>query len=136
MLLRGEKMYSAFEKGAPLALVTSAFLGLWILTTDSFLWAAQPTHAYGLIAFVVLDIMFAALIVTRRRLALPGALVFASIQFLAMASDPLTGPQIGMTVEASAQYLFSNWAFDALLISQIAVVLMSWRGYVARKNLT
>lgn len=127
-------MYSAFEKNASLALVTSAALALWILSTDSFLLAAQPTHAYGLVAFVVLDVVFATLILARRKLAFPGALVFGVIQFLAMASDPLTGPQIGMTVEVFAKYLFSNWAFDALLIAQIAVVLMSWRGYVARKS--
>ena len=126
-------MYSAFEKGAPVGLAISAALGSWILATDTFLWTARPEHAYGLLAFVVLDVVLATLILTRRKYAFLGTLVFATVQFLAQAGDPILGRPSGYTIETFALYLFSNWAFDALLIAQVAIMVLSWRGFVASR---
>ena len=43
-------------------LIASALTGALIAVTDQYLWSAAPSHAYGLIAFFVMDIGLAAVI--------------------------------------------------------------------------
>ena len=33
-------------------LIASSVIGVWILITDKWVWIAEPTHAYGLAAFI------------------------------------------------------------------------------------
>ena len=118
-----------------IGLFISAELGGNILVSDAFLWAAAPAHAYGLMAFVALDLVLIAALWDKIRFAgtLPVvkyaatlSVVLATVQFLAMAGD-LAGlqPPTGMTASAFRTYLLSDRLYIGLLAFQPAVVVMS-----------
>src|SRR2546427_13232294 len=67
---------------APLG--TSALVGIQILATDYWLWSAAPTHAYGLMALVALDLALILGVWRVTRLAMIGPLLTATFQFVAM----------------------------------------------------
>src|SRR2546425_10038041 len=64
------------------ALGASAMVGIQILATDYWLWSASPTHAYGLMAFVALDLALIVGVWRLTRLALFGALLTATVQLM------------------------------------------------------
>jgi len=97
-------------------LALSALLGLAILGTDNNLWTSEPSHAYGLILFVVIDIVGIGLIMwkgSRNLLMLGGAwgFVFALI----MVSDIWSGAAsaLGWTPAQFATYLFGLGYYDS-----------------------
>jgi len=100
------------------ALIVSGGVGASIVTTDNWLWAAAPTHAYGLIVFVAMDLVVIAALWRRVRLADLGAITLATVQFLAMASD-LTGyAPTGVPASAFRSYLLGDTSFVLLLSIQ------------------
>lgn len=111
------------------ALAASALVGTQILSTDYWLWSAAPTHAYGLVAFVVLD---AALILGSwrgARLAVFGAPVTATIQLVAMLGDIISGQPTGTPAAAFRNYLLADAAYLGLLTIQgliLAIALGTW----------
>ncbi|MDE1852748.1 MAG: hypothetical protein KGI38_03250 [Thaumarchaeota archaeon] len=120
---------------AALALSTGLFfsaeLGGNILSTDVFLWSAAPAHAYGLLAFVAVDLILIVALWDRVRYGgtLPivkyvGALcvAMASVQFFAMVGD-LSGlqPPLGMPASAFRSYLLSDRLYMRLLVLQPVV---------------
>ena len=101
------------------ALAGSSLVGARILTTDAWLWAAAPTHAYGLIVFAVLDLFLIAALWRGIKYSRPFAIVLAAVQFLAMAGD-LAGLSLPVGVSAASfrTYLLSDNAFVVLLSMQ------------------
>jgi hypothetical protein len=51
-------------------LLVSAAVGGYILGTDSYLWSAAPTHAYGLVEFTVIDLALMVGLWVRPRIAI------------------------------------------------------------------
>jgi len=110
-------------------LVASALLGIAILSTDYNLWTYEPAHAYGLIAFVAIDLVAIGLVSwrgTRNVLRLAGA--WGAIFALIMVSDIFSGGAnaFGLSPEQFAIYLFGLGYYDsahiALLFPALFVV--------------
>ena len=130
-------MLRTIEKGAPVhpgriaqiiltpTLLVSGLIGIWIVASDVWLRAVAPSHAYGLLAFAVLDLVLALVVVAFPRIAYAGALLVAITQVAAMAGDALTFTPIGTVQGAFRAYLLGNMAFLALLGIQLAVAGMT-----------
>jgi hypothetical protein len=103
-------------------LTGSAVVGAVILKTDGYLWAAAPAHAYGLVAFVVLDLGLAVFVWSKIRLAMLGTAILGTVQLAAMVGDILTGQPPGLPWNLWEQYLLGDEYFVALLVIQIVVV--------------
>ncbi len=116
--------------GLSVALLVSAAVGARILTTDGWLWAAAPTHAYGLIAFVAMDIVLIAALWRRTKFAEVGAITLAAVQFLAMAGDLAGYTPAGVPTSIFQSYLLSDMPFVALLTIQPAIAGL---GVLSRK---
>jgi hypothetical protein len=110
------------EAAVSAILAGSAVVGAAILMTDGYLWAAAPSHAYGLVAFVVLDLGLAALVWKKVRLALLGTAILGAIQFTFMVGDVLVGQPTGLPSGLWEQYLLGDGYFVVLLIIQLVVV--------------
>lgn len=120
-----------------LLLVVSSVVGMVILLTDGYLWAAAPSHAYGLIAFSVLDAGLSMWLWRTTRLALLASALLGAVQFAAMTGDVFVGGPAGLPVSAWEQYLLGDGYFVALLVLQPLVVagslaLLSYRRAVTR----
>lgn len=108
-----------------LALLASGLLGTQILATDKWLWTAAPTHAYGLLAFVIIDLGLAALATIRMRLTSAVGGILSVAQFGAMLADIVSGQPSGVTAFAFRNYLLSDSAYIGLLTIQIMIVILS-----------
>jgi hypothetical protein len=104
-------------KFAVLLLLVSAILGVAILGTDKNLWQYQPLHAYGLIAFVVIDVVLAGMVLmrgTRSSLRISG--LWGLLQALIMVGDIFTPSPFGSSFPVSqpdfANYLFGLGLYD------------------------
>lgn len=107
------------------ALFGSALAADRILVSDAWLWVAAPTHAYGLIAFMSIDVvLIAALWRGIRGVGLFSILV-ATVQLLAMGGD-LAGLSTPSGVPAGdfKNYLLGDGAFVALLSLQPAITFL------------
>ena len=102
-------------------LLVSGLVGMWIVASDGWLRAVAPTHAYGLLAFAVLDLVLAFLVIAVPRIAYAGALLVSITQVAAMAGDALTFIPTGTLQAAFRAYLLGDMAFLALLGIQFAV---------------
>jgi hypothetical protein len=103
-------------------LVVSALVGIEILSTDEWLWYVAPTHAYGLVAFVVLDCALAIVLWRKTRPAAIGAALFGAVQFVAMFGDIITGEPAGVPMGLWRSYLLGDTAFTVLLAIQLVIV--------------
>ena len=106
-------------------LLVSGLVGVWIVASDGWLRAVAPTHAYGLLAFAVLDLVLALVVIAIPRLAYAGALLVSITQVAAMAGDALTFTPAGTLQAAFRAYLLGDMAFLALLGIQLAVAGMT-----------
>ncbi len=102
-------------------LLVSGLVGIWIVASDGWLRAVAPTHAYGLLAFAVLDLVLALVVMAVPRIAYAGALLVSIAQVAAMAGDALTFTPTGTLQAAFRAYLLGDMAFLALLGIQLAV---------------
>ena len=98
---------------------------MWVVARDGWLRAVAPTHAYGLLAFAVLDLVLALIVIVIPRLAYAGALLVSITQVAAMAGDALTFTPTGTLQAAFRAYLLGDMAFLALLGIQLAVAGMT-----------
>ena len=94
----------------------SAILGLTILGTDHNLWSLEPSHAYGLIAFVVIDLVAIGLIMwkgSRMMVRLGG--VWGAVFAVIMVSDIYSGGALAFdtTPDKFAIYLFGLGYYDS-----------------------
>ncbi|HEV2119590.1 MAG TPA: hypothetical protein VGS11_05750 [Candidatus Bathyarchaeia archaeon] len=102
-------------------LLVSGLIGVWIAANDGWLRAVAPSHAYGLLAFAVIDILLALVVLVAPKPAYLGALLVSMIQIFAMAEDALTFTPAGTLQAVFRAYLLSDVAFVALLGIQLAV---------------
>ncbi len=112
-------------------LLASFMLGTWILATDTWLWNAAPTHAYGLIVFVILDLGLVAANWKRIRLTPLGSLLMATIQLAAMLGDTTAGKPSGVPSVGFRNYLLMNTAFSSLLAIQGVILFIAAGSLVA-----
>lgn len=119
-----------------LCLFLSAFLGIFLLATDRSLWILAVSHAYGLVAIVGIDILVGLLSLLFVKQVYTFSIVAAVFGVLLQIGDIATGPQYGMTIAYFASYLFSLWAFDALLVTQLLVVFLGLFNRVYVRTLT
>ena len=111
------------------ALGTSALVGIQILAMDYWLWSAAPTHAYGLMAFVALDLALILGVWRITRLAIFGALLTATFQLAAMLGDIVAGEPAGLPTALFRNYLLADAAYVELLITQsviMAIAIGAW----------
>ncbi len=106
-------------------LLVSGLVGMWIVANDGWLRAVAPTHAYGLLAFAVLDLVLALVVMAVPRIAYAGALLVSITQVAAMAGDALSFTPTGTLQAAFRAYLLGDMAFLALLGIQLAVAGMT-----------
>ncbi len=106
------------------AFVLSALVGSYIIATDGYLWAEAPTHAYGLIAFVVIDLLAAVGIYALPKVTRFVAVLLPAVQLAAMAGDLYMGlGSPGSLVQAAfSNYLLNYSAYMILLVLQAALV--------------
>ena len=111
------------------ALGTSGLIGIQILATDYWLWSAAPTHAYGLMAFVALDLALILGVWRVTRLAMIGPLLTATFQFVAMLGDLIGGEPAGLPAAVFRNYLLADTAYVSLLVTQgliMAIAIGTW----------
>ncbi len=107
------------------ALYTSSILGIQILLMDKWLWDAAPTHAYGLVIFVIVDSVLLATMWKGIVLATIGAALAATAQLAAMLSDVAAGQPSGISASIFMTYLLSNTAFISLLTTQGVILVLA-----------
>ena len=105
-----------------LTLAISGLLGIQILIDDKWLWAAAPSHAYGLIGFVSIDMILVVAALMRVGLATMSAALMAVAQFAAMLADVVVGQPEGVPSTSFRSYLLGDTAYLGLLFIQIAIL--------------
>jgi Rieske Fe-S protein len=119
-----------------LLLLLSAASGFYLLATDNSLWRLALSHAYGLIAIVIIDIVLGLMnLASARGAYLPG-LAAAVLAVILQLGDIATAPQYNMTPQYFAAYLFGLPAFDILLVLQFAVLAVGIAGRPYAKYLS
>ena len=105
-------------------LLASAVVGAYISATDAYLWTEAPSHAYGLIAFVIVDVIAVGVLYARPRWGRMLALAMPAVEFVAMVGDLYMGlGSPGSEVQASfREYLLNDSAFMVLLVIQAVLV--------------
>src|SRR6266852_8669090 len=106
----------------PAALGISALVGIQILATDYWLWSAASTHAYGLMAFVGLDLALIVAVWRVTRLAIFGALLTATFQLVAMLGDIIGGQPAGLPAWVFRNYLLADTAYVGLLATHALIM--------------
>ncbi len=110
-------------------LVASSVIGIEILAVDKWLWLAEPVHAYGLTAFIGLSGALAVALWRggKTRLAVLATILLAVVQFAAMIGDMVIGQPMGVPSEAFRSYLLGDTWFLALLVMQVAMLVLAVR---------
>ena len=132
---------SGTKKGkvTALLLLVSAILGVAILATDQNVWQYQPTHVYGLAAFVVVDLLLAGMVLMRgTRSALKISGLWGLLQALIMVGDifwPSPFGSFAVSQTDFAKYLFGlglyddkhiAYLFPALFVVEILVLIVAF----------
>jgi Rieske Fe-S protein len=115
--------------------LASAFAGVYLLATDGSLWQLAVSHAVGLVAVVIIDLLLAGLNLLSVKRVYLASLAAALLGLLLQLGDILTAPQYNMAVPYFASYLFGLWAFDLLLGLQVAIMVMGAAGRGYAQNL-
>jgi hypothetical protein len=110
------------------SLSSSIFAGVWLLLTDAELWAVAPDHAYGLAAMVGADVFMLAALLSGRagRRGLRYISGAGVVKLALVIGDMLTAPRFGLSYAEFAGYLFSLWAYNLLLVSQIGIAASAY----------
>ena len=122
-----------------LLLLVSALLGAAILATDQNIWQYQPSHAYSLAAFIVVDVLLAGMVLMRgTRSALRVAGLWGLLQALIMVGDifwPSPFGSFAVSQTDFAKYLFGlglydskhiAYLFPALFVVEILVLIVAF----------
>ena len=122
--------------GTILLLLISALLGIVILATDKNIWKDAPLHAYGLVAFVVVDLVLLGLVMMRpTKQTLRIVLGWGLLQIVIMLANIFNGPSTYGSPSDFATYLFglgyydSNhiaYLFPALFVVRIVLAAISY----------
>ena len=110
------------------SLLSSTFAGAYLLLTDAELWTVAPDHAYGLAAMVGADLLMLAALLSRKvgTRALRHISVAGVVKLALVVGDVLTAPQFGLSYLEFANYLFSLWAYDLLVVSQVGIATSAY----------
>jgi hypothetical protein len=115
-------------------LLISAAVGGYILATDSYLKSAAPTHADGLAAFTVIDLILIFGVWRKPRIAIIVAVLLGLVQMAAMGGDvflgTLTFSSNVTTAAAFSSYLLGDLAFLTLLGVQVVLILVGIAAFV------
>ena len=105
-------------------LIASAGVGTYISATDSYLWAEAPSHAYGLIVFIGVDLVAAAALYLLPRASRTLALLLPAAQFVTMAGDLYVGlGSPGSVVQNGfREYLLNDSPFMVLFLLQAVLI--------------
>ena len=107
------------------SLAASGLVGVLVLAYDEWLWSVAPSHAYGLAAFVAVDILLAIAVAGKIFLATLGSSLIAVLQFGAMLADLLEGEPAGVSATVFRTYLLTNTPFMVLLTLQLGLMVVS-----------
>jgi cytochrome b6-f complex iron-sulfur subunit len=110
------------------AMLLSAAAGIYLLATDGSLWILAVSHAYGLVIIIVLDVFLGVLNLTGSKRVYLASLAAACLGLVLQLGDIATAPQYNMTMTYFASYLFGLGAFDALLLLQLAIIVLGILG--------
>lgn len=120
---RMEPPASKKGKVTVLLLLVSAILGAAILATDQNIWQYQPSHAYGLAAFIVVDLLLAGMVLMRgTRSALKISGLWGLLQALIMVGDifwPSPFGSFAVSQADFANYLFGLGLYDSKHIAYL-----------------
>jgi hypothetical protein len=121
-------------------LLVSAAVGGYILATDSYLWSAAPTHAYGLLAFTVFDLTLIVGLWRMTRTAIIVTVLLGLVQLGAMSGDVffgvLTFSSNGATAAAFSKYLLGDVAFVTLLGVQVVLIVVGIAALVKSRKIS
>jgi hypothetical protein len=125
-----------------MALVASGIVGVQVLLSDRWLWSAAPSHAYGLIGFIAIDLLLVTASWRRIGIAILGAALVSTAQFGAMVTDLVVGEPQGVPSVAFRAYLTGDASYIGLLIIQIAILIVAfgsiteplWHNMFTRQN--
>lgn len=98
------------------------------------MWTTQPSHAYALIAFVVIFVGLAGLLLMRHRLSVPVLLAWSVVQFLLLLGNIALGLGSGFTPQEAAEYLFGLAGFVAFFILVVLLVPASVVAYLGERK--
>src|SRR5579872_6631835 len=120
-----------YQEIVAISLIASTAFGAYLLETDHSLWLLAVSHAYGLVAICVIDVILAIVNFLHVRKIFIPTLGWAALTILLQVGDIATAPAYKMTVQYFAHYLFSLWAYDAILLTQgvIISVVIAGRQY-------
>jgi hypothetical protein len=107
------------------SLVASAVFGAQIAVSDRYLWYAAPSHAYGLVAFAILDLTLAVTLWRKEWLGSLLSMLLATTQALAMLGDLFTYTPSYVPQQAFQSYLLSTQYFVPLLATQPIILLLA-----------
>lgn len=117
--------FRTYQRAIALVFIASAAFGVYLLSTDLSLWILAVSHAYGLIAICVIDIILAVANFKSIRKALLPSTIWAGLTIILQLGDILTAPQYKMTMQYFASYLFGLWAYDALVAVQVVAIVLT-----------
>jgi hypothetical protein len=118
----------SLEKALYASLLSSIFAGVYLLLTDAELWTVAPDHAYGLAAMVGVDLLMLAALLSRKvgTRGLRYVSVAGVVKLALVVGDVLTAPRFGLSYQEFANYLFSLWAYDLLVVSQVGIATSAY----------
>lgn len=116
------------EKALYASLLSSIFAGVYLLLTDAELWTVAPDHAYSLVAMVGVDLLMLAALLSRKvgTRGLRYISVAGVVKLALVVGDVITAPQFGLSYQEFANYLFSLWAYDLLVVSQVGIATSAY----------
>jgi hypothetical protein len=103
-------------------LLVSAAIGAEILLTDQYLLSTAPSHAYGLGAFIAIDVVLAVALSKKIWLGSLLSIALATAQAIAMLADVLTYSTPDVPQQTFRSYLLNNPPFIALLVIQPVIL--------------
>jgi Rieske Fe-S protein len=106
----------------------SAFCGAYLLLTDKSLWILAMSHAYGLIVIALVDVFLGTILLLKPKKSSLAGIALASMTLLLQTGDILSAQQFRMTIQYFASYLFGLWPFDAIFVSQVAIIFLGMAG--------
>jgi hypothetical protein len=114
------------KRFAAAAITASIFFSTVLLLTDPELWTVAPFHAYVLIGLTGLDVLMLTASLRGSILVARIGVLYGLGKLALFLGDIFTAPEFGTTYWEFASYLFSLWAYDGLLASQIGIVAGSY----------
>jgi hypothetical protein len=118
----------SLEKALYASLLSSIFARVYLLLTDAELWTVASDHAYGLVAMVGGDLLMLIALLSRKvgTRALRYVSIAGVVKLALVVGDVLTAPRFGLSIQEFANYLFSLWAYDLLVVSQVGIATSAY----------